>query len=98
MVFEDLVFWNMPEEDLEEVRSVWERTVAILNEGVELKAVGNKTYNNLPKASESRVAHVRPHARNASDTLELPDGRRMPKQCFWLNNTYIREQLEKSRR
>ena len=94
LVFDDLVFWNMPDADLEEVKTVWERTSRTLNEGVELRVIGKRTFNNLPKATENRVAHVRPHAKDSSDTLELPDGRMMPKQCFWLNNTYIREQLE----
>ena len=49
--------------------------------------------NNLPKQSESRVAHVRPHGRDSRDTLPLPDGRVMTKQCFWLNNTYIAQQI-----
>lgn len=95
LVFQNLKFWNIPEKDLEEVRIVWEKTVNIIKQGVEFRTVGKRTFNNLPKASENRVSHVRPHARNADDTLELPDGRHMPKQCFWLNNTYIREQLEK---
>ncbi|MEG1060363.1 MAG: Sau3AI family type II restriction endonuclease [Oscillospiraceae bacterium] len=95
LVFDNLLFWNIPETDLEEVRVVWERTVSIIKEGVEFRTVGKRTFNNLPKASENRVSHVRPHAKDANDSLELPDGRYMPKQCFWLNNTYIREQLEK---
>ena len=94
LVFDDLIFWNMPDADLEEVKTVWERTSRTLKEGVELRVSGKRTFNNLPKASENRVAHVRPHAKDSNDTLELPDGRMMPKQCFWLNNTYIREQLE----
>ena len=95
LVFDGLVFWNIPEADLDEVRKVWERTVDILREGVQFKTSGKRTFNNLPKASENKVSHVRPHARDSQDRLELPDGRTMPKQCFWLNNTYIREQLEK---
>lgn len=95
LVFDDLVFWNMPDADLDEVKIVWERTSRTLREGVVFRISGKRTFNNLPKASENRVAHVRPHAKDSSDTMELPDGRSMPKQCFWLNNTYIREQLEK---
>ena len=94
LIFDDLIFWNIPEADLEEVRRVWERTVSILRNGVQLDTVGRITYNNLPKSSESRVAHVRPHAKNASDISQLPDGRSMTKQSFWLNKTYIREQLD----
>lgn len=94
LIFNNLMFWNIPEHDLAEVRIVWERTATILKEGVKLRPSGMRTFNNLPKASENRVSHVRPHARDSSDTLELPDGRFMPKQCFWLNNTYLQKQLE----
>ena len=94
LTFDDLVFWNIPNRDLDEVKKVWERTSKTLREGVKFRTSGKRTFNNLPKASENRVSHVRPHAKDSTDTMELPDGRQMPKQCFWLNNTYIREQLE----
>lgn len=88
-------FWNIPYEDLEvEVRSVWEKTKQVLIDGLEVTVKNGVRKNNLPKASENRVSHVRPHALNAQDTYELPDGRQYPKQCFWLNNTYIYEQLD----
>lgn len=88
-------FWNIPYCDLEtEVKSVWEKTKKIIQEGVKVVAVNGKNKNNFPKASENKVCHVRPHAKNAQDTYELPDGRLFPKQCFWLNNTYIYEQLD----
>lgn len=88
-------FWNIPYDDLEiEVKSVWEKTKQVLIDGLEITFVNGKNRNNLPKATENRVSHVRPHARNAKDTYELPDGRSFPKQCFWLNNTYIYEQID----
>lgn len=88
-------FWNIPYEDLEvEVRSVWEKTKKVLQDGLQIMPVNGKNKNNLPKATENRVSHVRPHAQNAQDTYELPDGRQFPKQCFWLNNTYIYEQID----
>lgn len=93
-VFERIKFWNIPNDDLEEVHKVWQRTVDIINEGVELTSTSRGVSNNLPKQSENRVAHVRPHGRNGNDRLPLPDGRMMTKQCFWLNNTYIAEQIK----
>ena len=88
-------FWNMPYDDLEtEVRSVWERTKQVIIEGLQVMLVNGTRRNNLPKASENPVCHVRPHAQNAQDTYELPDGRQYPKQCFWLNNTYIYAQID----
>ena len=88
-------FWNIPYADLEnDVRTVWEKTVKVLKEGLQVNIVDGVRYNNFPKASENRVSHVRPHAQNAADTYELPDGRQYPKQCFWLNNTYILSQIK----
>lgn len=88
-VFEKIQFWNIPFEDLEDVRKVWERTVEVIKDGVELRFDGRVTHNNFPKSSENRVAHVRPHAKDSTDTYPLPDGRTMPKQCFWFNRSYI---------
>ena len=88
-------FWNMPYDDLEgSVKAVWERTQRILREGLQIEKKNGKNYNNFPKSSENPVCHVRPHAQNAKDTYELPDGRQYPKQCFWLNNSYILSQLD----
>ena len=88
-------FWNMPYNDLEnEVRSVWEKTVQVLKDGLVITKKGSRNINNFPKPSDNKVSHVRPHAQNAQDTYELPDGRMYTKQCFWLNNTYILSQLE----
>lgn len=93
-VFERVKFWNIPNSDLDEVRKVWERTVQTLRKGVTLTETVRGVSNDLPKQSENRVAHVRPHGQDASDTLPLPDGRSMTKQCFWLNNTYVAEQIK----
>lgn len=92
-VFDRVMFWNIPNDDLDEVQRVWERTVRIIREGVQLIQTPRGVSNNLPKQAESPVAHVRPHGKDASDKLPLPDGRMMTKQCFWLNNTYIAEQI-----
>lgn len=92
--FDRVKFWNIPAEDLEEVQRVWEKTVDVINAGVDLTFDGTCTRNNLPKQSESPVAHVRPHARDSRDTYPLPDGREMPKQCFWFNRTYIEKIID----
>lgn len=87
-------FWNIPYEDLEtQVKLVWERTQDVIRNGLQITVKNGNRRNNFPKASENPVCHVRPHAQNAMDTYELPDGRQYPKQYFWLNNTYIYEQI-----
>ena len=103
-------FWNIPYDDLEKnVKAVWQETKDIINEGVKFEIKGNRVLNNLPKAKDNLVCHVRPHAAKSAYKLnnfesgnielyanELPDGQWMTKQCFWLNNTYILSQLNKS--
>ena len=63
--------------------------------------------NNLPGMSDNSVAHVRPRAARAAyrfengttignverDAEELPDGRWMTRQAFWLNSSYLLEQV-----
>ncbi len=93
LVFERVKFWNIPPDDLEEVHTVWQRTIDTIRRGVQLIPTSTGVLNNLPKATENRVAHVRPHARDGNDKAPLPDGRMMTKQCFWLNNSYIERQI-----
>lgn len=96
LVLRGCQFWNIPYEDLQhEVHEVWCRTQQVLEDGLKITENNGIRYNNFPKASENSVCHVRPHAQNAKDTYDLPDGRKYPKQCFWLNNSYILSQLNK---
>ena len=54
----------MPGSDFEsEVRRVWEETV---------RRIKRVTHDALPKMSESRICHVRPHGRDSQDTLPTP--------------------------
>ncbi|MDS0527589.1 Sau3AI family type II restriction endonuclease [Clostridium sp. SHJSY1] len=94
LILKGSMFWNMPYSDLEnDVKMVWKKTRNIIKCGVEINKKGKKQYNNLPAASENDVCHVRPHARDSSDIDILPDGRTLTKQCFWLNNNYILQQI-----
>ncbi len=107
-VFERVKFWNIPNDDLDEVQRVWERTVNTIRNGVKFEVTPNGVKNDLPKQTDSPVAHVRPHSRLSAykfsdgtiigdidkSALPLPDGQWMTKQCFWLNNTYIEEQIK----
>ena len=95
LILKGCQFWNIPYKDLEgPVRNVWIRTKEVVKNGLVIIQKNGHNTNNLPKASENPVCHVRPHARNSSDTFSLPDGRQYPKQCFWLNNSYILSQIE----
>lgn len=92
-------FWNMPYDDLEgHVRKVWERARAVINDGSSFRKEGKYYVSSLPKASEDPVCHVRPHGKDSTDQDVLPNGKTFPKQCFWLNNTYILSQLDEDLR
>jgi len=73
------MYWNMPFKDREEAHRVWENT----------KQRARHDANNLPAASESSVAHVRPKARNARDTNTTVYGGEAVTKAFWLNKNYI---------
>ena len=104
------LFWGMPMDDLDgPVKTSWERTVSTINDGVILTRKGNGSIgNNFPKLSDKSVMHVRPHSNRAAyrfedgteignvkkDANELPDGRWMTTQCFWLNNSYLESILD----
>ena len=88
-VLDRVMFWNMPEQDLEEVKKVWQKTKEKAANGITFKEVNGKIKNDLPKSKENRVAHVRPHGRNRDDISLLPNGQTITKQCFWLNRSYI---------
>lgn len=109
LTFDRVKFWNIPADDLEEVHRVWDWTVQTIREGVQLRHTSRGVVNDFPKQSESPIAHVRPHSLRSfyvledgtqlgtgtfADASRLPDGRWMTKQCFWLNNTYIAEQIK----
>ena len=93
LYLDNIKFWNMPVKDIEEVHKVWAETVKVIKEGVKITTRNGRDFNNLPGQSFNKVSHVRPHGQNKSDTYELPDGRKLTKQCFWLNNKYVLEQV-----
>ena len=82
VVLKKIMFWNFPMKELDEVENVWNKAINCINEG---------RYEDLPKISESDVAHVRPHGKDASDTLETPQGTQEIKRSFWLNAKYIQK-------
>ena len=94
LILQGSQFWNMPNKDLEEVKKVWQQTVDVIVDGIKIEEKQGRRVDNFPSSSENRVCHVRPHGQNAKDTYPLPDGREYTKQCFWLNNSYIYEQID----
>jgi DNA mismatch repair protein MutH len=104
-VLRKVKFWNMPYSDLLEVEKVWKKTQQIIAKGDIVK--GFKTdkngkesrETNFPNKDFSNISHVRPHAKDASDTYALPKKDKLTKQmehtkhCFWLNNSYVKNDI-----
>lgn len=102
--------WNMPRKDMDGiVYKEWKAIRDVVRDGVVLTKNGNIINNNFPKKKDSTAIHIRPHTQKTyydlgdgeihgngtiSNSDELPDGRRMTKQSFWLNNTYLLDQLD----
>ena len=100
LVLRKVKFWNMPYVDILEVEKVWKKTKEIVKKGSIVKEVKNGIrYTNFPNKSFNSVSHVRPHATNAEDTFPLPKKDKLTKEkeytkhCFWLNNTYVRDEI-----
>ena len=97
----------MSDEDIEEAHQAWMDIKDVLTNGVQLRIGDDgRTYNNFPGVAEARCIHLRPHGAKAfyvntdgtswgngciGDTEPLPDGRRMTRQSYWLNNSFVRE-------
>lgn len=100
LVLRKVKFWNMPYADILEAEKVWAKTKDIVSKGKIVKEViGTTRYTNFPNKSFNSVSHVRPHATNAADTYPLPTkdkltkAKEYTKHCFWLNNTYVRDEI-----
>ncbi|NCA21450.1 MAG: DNA mismatch repair protein [Crocinitomicaceae bacterium] len=100
LVLRKVKFWNMPYADILEAEKVWAKTKEVVLKGkIVKKVVGTTRYTNFPNKSFNSVSHVRPHALNAADTYPLPKkdkltkAKEYTKHCFWLNNTYVRDEI-----
>ena len=105
LILKKVKFWNMPYNDIQEAEKVWSKTKDLILKGQIVKEIRtNKTgkelrYTNFPSKKFNSVSHVRPHAINALDTYPLPVKDKKSKldeytkHCFWLNNTYVRDEI-----
>ncbi|MCI5452905.1 hypothetical protein MR511_04140 [bacterium] len=102
LFFDHIQFWHMTEYELENyVRPVYEKLKNIIETGNIVASItknaDGKTIRrtNFPGMSDNPLIHVRPHARDANDTCDLPVKDRLTgastftKQCFWLNSSFV---------
>ena len=77
LTFLGAFMWNVPEEDLDNMRKVWLDT---------RDKIRNNEFGNFIKGSNEQLIHVRTHARDSSDIDEYIG---ITKQGFWFNKDYL---------
>ncbi|MDY0237021.1 MAG: Sau3AI family type II restriction endonuclease [Gudongella sp.] len=102
LYFSRIKLWNLPMTIIEnELRKVYDYTRDLIKEGNIVRYIDNNDnrITNFPGKDYNDYFHIRPHARNKSDVYDLPVADRLTnlkeftKQCFWLNNNYIKQIL-----
>jgi DNA mismatch repair protein MutH len=81
----DICFWQMPEKDLDEARLCYEQMQDNVRKGQAAISI---------KSADTRCCHVRPHGRNAEDVCPQPFGPPVVKKSFWLNQNYLKDEIE----
>ncbi|CUV65906.1 Type-2 restriction enzyme Sau3AI [Sulfurovum sp. enrichment culture clone C5] len=100
-------FWNMPYNDIKEVRKMWLKTKCVIKNGNIVKEIKfdkngkERRLTNFPNKKFNHISHVRPHALNSKDTYKLPKIDKVTKDdvytkhCFWLNDSYVKDYIFK---
>lgn len=101
LILKSVKFWNMPHLDILEAKEVWLETKNLIEQGKIVERIDSKgtRFTYFPKKHANRISHVRPHASNANDTFPLPFSDQLTglneytKHCFWLNNSYVKDEI-----
>lgn len=83
---EKVFFWTMPSADLAVARNYWKDTRDKIRDGV---------FDDFWKASDEKICHVRPKAKNSEDKADTPYGPQL-KRGYWLNRSYILDIVKKN--
>lgn len=87
--FDRIVFWTMPQGDLDTAESYWEqiRTLVSENRIPDLRKVCS--------IANSEIFHIRPKGRDGADKTTNPiDGTEAEKNCYWFNSSYVKKIIE----
>jgi len=92
-------FWSPDATEESIIQQEWQMTIDIIKKGIKIETVpwGDKTreQNNLPKSSNTKILHMRPHAKDSSDRDEYALGKSITKQSFWLNKHFMQSLISK---
>lgn len=87
-VLDNVFFWTMPQKDLELAEEYWNHIRKNVLEG-------HISENYWWKGTDRKMFHVRPKGQNSSDLTQAPDGTWVKKFCYWFNNDYVKQIINK---
>lgn len=82
LIFKKVMFWTMPNKDLEIAKLFWEDTK---------EKIIHNDFNHFIKISDDKMCHIRPKGKNSFDLMETISGSKEKKKCYWLNSSYIKD-------
>ena len=90
-VLDDVFFWTMPQADLKQAEEYWNHIKEnILNDNI------SEEY--WWKAKDRKKFHIRPKAQKAVNLAPTPNGGWAKKFCYWFNNDFVRDIVDKRNR
>lgn len=87
-VLNDVFFWTMPQADLGIAEEYWNH----IKKNILDNHISEEYWW---KGTDKKKFHVRPKAGHATDLAPTPSGKGAKKFCYWFNNDYIREIVER---
>lgn len=91
-------YLNLSKNELEQIKIVWSSVKNMIKENkLKIGGKGGYSVENFPKKEDNPVTHIRPHDSNSlSGKVLLPNGERIIKYCFWLNNNFIEKKVKET--
>jgi hypothetical protein len=89
-ILDNIFFWTMPQSDLNIAELYWENIKQCVNEN-------HISPEYFWKISDHKLFHVRPKGRNVNDLAPNPHGGEAKKYCYWFNNEYITDIVNKNK-
>lgn len=93
-VFGKPFFWSPSSEQIKIIEEEWRKYIHEINSGkakVTRVSHGNdyREVSGLSKESDTKIIHIRPHAKDRTDRDEDNFGNSIVKQSFWLNKSFL---------
>jgi DNA mismatch repair protein MutH len=89
-VLDKIFFWTMPSADLNVAEEYWKNIKQCVNDN-------HIAPEYFWKIGDHKLFHVRPKGRDVEDLAPNPHGGKARKYCYWFNNEYITDIVNKNK-